>query len=240
MQLLNRVQKRSVSGRGSHASIARLGDYEEIETSGAHHSQAFQNDSQTMQEANVCDDLGSEYSSKIPLLVELRTDKAGITRYRALSLGGTDMEPQWVSIPNPHAGATGWLQAENFTKMDFQPPLQPALTLVRRLTSPTRPPTRATRRRRGNLTRSIWLLLRNLEPSTGTVACIVTPLCTSCRAIRPRSSRKLVSEARWLRVATLPEIAAPSSRIRSSEKYQISGKQKTANTAIGKDHAGWF
>ena len=39
------------------------------------------------------------------------------------------MEPQWVSIPNPHAGATGWLQAENFTKMDFQPPLQPALTL---------------------------------------------------------------------------------------------------------------
>ncbi len=40
--------------------------------------------SQTMKEANVCDDLGSEYSSKIPSLVELRTDRAGITRYRAL------------------------------------------------------------------------------------------------------------------------------------------------------------
>jgi len=84
--------------------------------------------SQTMKEANVCDDLGSEYSSKIPLLVELRTDKAGITRYRALSLGGTEMDPQWVPTPNQHADASGWLQAVNFTKMDFQPPLQPALT----------------------------------------------------------------------------------------------------------------
>jgi hypothetical protein len=84
--------------------------------------------SQTMHEANVCDDLGAEYSSKIPLLVELRTDKAGSTRYRALSLGGTEMDPQWVPIPNHHADATGWLQAGNFTKMDFQPPLQAALT----------------------------------------------------------------------------------------------------------------
>jgi hypothetical protein len=35
--------------------------------------------SQTMQEANACEDLSAEYSSEIPLLVELRTDKAGTT-----------------------------------------------------------------------------------------------------------------------------------------------------------------
>jgi len=80
-----------------------------------------------MRESNVCDDLGAEYSSKIPLLVELRTDKAGTTRYRSLSLSGTEMEPQWVPMPNQHAGATGWLQAGNFTKMDFQ--LAPDLLL---------------------------------------------------------------------------------------------------------------
>jgi hypothetical protein len=84
--------------------------------------------SQTMQEENVCEDLGSEYSSKVPALVELRTDKAGTTRYRDLRLGGTAMDPQWVPIPNQHADATGWLPAGNFTKLDFQPPLQPKLT----------------------------------------------------------------------------------------------------------------
>jgi len=67
--------------------------------------------SQTMQEENVCEDLGSEYSSKVPALVELRTDKAGTTRYRDLRLGGTAMDPQWVPIPNQHADATGWLPA---------------------------------------------------------------------------------------------------------------------------------
>jgi hypothetical protein len=54
-------------------------------------------DSQTMREANLCDDLGSEYSSRIPLLVELRTDKAGTTRYRDLRLGGTEVDPQWCA-----------------------------------------------------------------------------------------------------------------------------------------------
>ena len=31
-------------------------------------------------------------------------------------------------MPNQHADATGWIQAGNFVKMDFQPPLQHALT----------------------------------------------------------------------------------------------------------------
>ncbi len=85
-------------------------------------------DQQTRRETEVCDDLASEFSSNVPSLVELRTDKAGTTRYRSLGLGGTDVDPQWVPMPNRHADAAGWLQAGNFIKMDFQPPLQRALT----------------------------------------------------------------------------------------------------------------
>jgi hypothetical protein len=85
-------------------------------------------DQQTLQETEVCDDLSSGVAAEVPLVVELRTDKAGTTRYRDLVLGGTEVDPQWVPIPNQHAGAAGWVQAGNFTKMDFQPPLQRALT----------------------------------------------------------------------------------------------------------------
>jgi hypothetical protein len=85
-------------------------------------------DQQAIQETQVCDDLSSGLASEVPFLVELRTDKAGNSRYRDLSLGGAEVDPQWVPMPNQHADATGWMQAGNFTKMDFQPPLQPALT----------------------------------------------------------------------------------------------------------------
>lgn len=85
-------------------------------------------DQQTLQETEVCDDLSSGLAAEVPLVVELRTDQAGTTRYRDLSLGGTEVDPQWVPIPNQHADAAGWVQAGNFTKMDFQPPLQAALT----------------------------------------------------------------------------------------------------------------
>ena len=114
-------------------------------------------DSQTMREANLCDDLGSEYSSRIPLLVELRTDKAGTTRYRDLRLGGTEVDPQWAPMPNQHADATGWAPAGNFIKMDFQPPLQHALT-PDSVTYVAYAPAekRATTLSKRNLTRSIW------------------------------------------------------------------------------------
>lgn len=85
-------------------------------------------DQQTLQETEVCDDLSSGLAAEVPLVVELRTNQAGTTRYRDLSLGGTEVDPQWVPIPNQHADAAGWVQAGNFTKMDFQPPLQRALT----------------------------------------------------------------------------------------------------------------
>jgi hypothetical protein len=84
-----------------------------------------QTDSQENPEnEEVCDDLSTE----IPMLVELRTDKSGATRYRDLSLAGADLDPQWAPMPNQQADATGWVQAGNFTKMDFQPPLQSTLT----------------------------------------------------------------------------------------------------------------
>jgi hypothetical protein len=82
---------------------------------------------QALRQTGVCDSLASEYASNVPLLVELRTDKAGVTRYRDLGLGGTEVDPQWVPVPNQHADATGWIQAGNFVKLDFQPPLQDAL-----------------------------------------------------------------------------------------------------------------
>jgi hypothetical protein len=90
---------------------------------------AFKGDyQQTMRDAEVCDGLSSEVPTEVPSLVELRTDKSDTTRYRALRLGGTEIDPQWVPIPDQHADATGWIQAGNFTKMDFQPPLQRELT----------------------------------------------------------------------------------------------------------------
>jgi hypothetical protein len=76
-----------------------------------------------MRKQEVCDDLTSE----IPLLTELRTDKNGKTLYRQLSLTGAQLEPQWVAMPN-QSNTTGWKLADNFTRMDFQPPIQPLLT----------------------------------------------------------------------------------------------------------------
>lgn len=75
-------------------------------------------------DSDVCDELALE----IPLLVELRTDASGTTRYRELSLGGADLDPQWVAMPNQDTKNGGWKLASNFTKMDFQPPLQSSLT----------------------------------------------------------------------------------------------------------------
>ncbi len=85
---------------------------------------SHEGDSHSMQNEEICDDLSTE----VPLLVELRTDKGGATTYRDLSLGGAEVDPQWVPLPNQRADATGWVQASNFTKMDFQPPIQSTLT----------------------------------------------------------------------------------------------------------------
>jgi hypothetical protein len=85
-------------------------------------------DQQSLRETGICDNLASQFAAEVPSLVELRTDKAGNSRYRDIRLAGTEVDPQWVPMPNPHADATGWVHAGNFTKMEFEPPLQPALT----------------------------------------------------------------------------------------------------------------
>jgi hypothetical protein len=74
-------------------------------------------------DSDVCDELSLE----IPMLVELRTDATGTTRYRELSLGGADLEPQWEAMPNQDTKDGGWKLASNFTRMNFQPPLQSSL-----------------------------------------------------------------------------------------------------------------
>jgi hypothetical protein len=75
-------------------------------------------------DSDVCDELSLE----IPMLVELKTDATGITRYRELSLAGADLDPEWAAMPNQDTKDGGWKLANNFTKMNFQPPLQSELT----------------------------------------------------------------------------------------------------------------
>jgi hypothetical protein len=75
-------------------------------------------------DSDVCDELSLE----IPMLVELRTDATGVTRYRELSLGGEDLDAQWEAMPNQDTKSGGWKLASNFTRMNFEPPLQNQLT----------------------------------------------------------------------------------------------------------------
>ncbi len=79
-----------------------------------------------MRQTGICDDLAAQFAAEVPSMIELRTDKAGATSYRDLRLAGTDVDPQWVPIATK-GNAAGWLPAHNFTRMDFEPPLRPAL-----------------------------------------------------------------------------------------------------------------
>ena len=86
--------------------------------------QAHQDKNMPPPDSDVCDELSLE----IPMLVELRTDKTGTTRYRELSLVGADLDPEWSAMPNQDTKDGGWKLATNFTKMNFQPPLRCELT----------------------------------------------------------------------------------------------------------------
>jgi hypothetical protein len=88
----------------------------------AHQSHADKN--MPPPDSDVCDELSQE----VPMLVELKTDATGITRYRELSLVGSDLDPEWAAMPNQDMKTGGWKLASNFTKMNFQPPLQSELT----------------------------------------------------------------------------------------------------------------
>lgn len=88
----------------------------------AHQSQLDKN--MPPPDSDVCDELSLE----VPMLVELRTDATGVTRYRELALVGSDLEPEWAAMPNQDTKDGGWKLATNFTKMNFQPPLRTELT----------------------------------------------------------------------------------------------------------------
>lgn len=151
-------------------------------------------DQQTLQETEVCDDLSSGLAAEVPLVVELRTDQAGTTRYRDLSLGGTEVDLQWVPIPNQHADAAGWVQAGNFTKMDFQPPLQRALMPDSVIYIVYAPADARDAAEQGQLNALNSAFGPSLGAFIGRAACIVTPLCTSCRAISPHGSEPGLSK----------------------------------------------
>ncbi len=86
--------------------------------------QSHQDKNMPPPDSDVCDELSQE----VPMLVELKTDTAGTTRYRELSLVGSDLDPEWAAMPNQDMKDGGWKLASNFTKMNFQPPLQHELT----------------------------------------------------------------------------------------------------------------
>jgi hypothetical protein len=86
--------------------------------------QSHQDKNMPPPDSEVCDELSQE----VPLLVELKTDTTGTTRYRELSLVGSDLDPEWAAMPNQDTKSGGWKLASNFTKMHFQPPLQSELT----------------------------------------------------------------------------------------------------------------
>jgi hypothetical protein len=86
--------------------------------------QSHQDKNMPPPDSEVCDELSQE----VPMLVELKTDTTGTTRYRELSLVGSDMDPEWAAMPNQDTKDGGWKLASNFTRMHFQPSLQSELT----------------------------------------------------------------------------------------------------------------
>ncbi|MGH7907473.1 MAG: hypothetical protein ACREP6_12695, partial [Candidatus Binataceae bacterium] len=57
-----------------------------------------------------------------PMILEFRTDNAGVISSRTLYLAAVETGYQWQAVPNG-ADASGWRPADNIAKMDFQPPL---------------------------------------------------------------------------------------------------------------------
>src|SRR5262249_58314880 len=89
-------------------------------TAMAHQASKMEKEGRPPEDSDVCDELSLEG----PMLVELRTDAQGGTRYRELSLVGGDLDPEWAAMPHQDVKDGGWKVASNFTRMNFQPPLK--------------------------------------------------------------------------------------------------------------------
>jgi hypothetical protein len=60
-------------------------------------------------------------------MIELRRDASGAPEYRDMGLDRSSNQLRWVPITDATTGPEGWRPAVNFTKMDFEPRLGPAI-----------------------------------------------------------------------------------------------------------------
>jgi hypothetical protein len=60
-------------------------------------------------------------------MIELRKDATGAPQYRDLGIDDSSGELKWIPVTSADTGPDGWRPAVNFTKMDFRPPLAPAI-----------------------------------------------------------------------------------------------------------------
>jgi hypothetical protein len=74
---------------------------------------------------NMCQMMALENPNMV--LVELRKNGAGGAQYRELHLLNSADEAHWMPVVGSDTAADGWLPAQNFLKMDFQPPLTAAI-----------------------------------------------------------------------------------------------------------------
>ena len=74
---------------------------------------------------NMCQMMALENPNMV--LVELRKNSGGGAQYRELHLLNSADEAHWMPVVGSDTGADGWLPAQNFLKMDFQPPLTAAI-----------------------------------------------------------------------------------------------------------------
>jgi hypothetical protein len=71
--------------------------------------------------ANMCQMMALSHPNMV--LVELRKNSAGTPEYRELHLLNSADEAHWTPVVDSETGADGWIPAQNFLNMDFQPPL---------------------------------------------------------------------------------------------------------------------
>lgn len=63
-----------------------------------------------------------------PLVMEFKTDEAGATRYRELTLVGSAQSLRWAAGAKRRTDAAGWRQATDLDQWGFDPPLKKALS----------------------------------------------------------------------------------------------------------------
>lgn len=63
-----------------------------------------------------------------PGVIELRTNSTGAPEYRELKVDFAMSEARWTPVVDRDTAADGWRPLENFTQMNFSPPLPTAFS----------------------------------------------------------------------------------------------------------------